>query len=295
MKSVTRFKTLILLSSVVLVTACSAIKLGYNNSATIAHTYLTSKVDFDSDQSARLKTSLNSLVSWHRINELPGLADELERAKKALRVEAGVNSRITSPQVQALSQAIRVSLRRTSDEAAPIFAQNMLGLWPNQVADIRSALDESNKDYREERLNIGPEEQRKKSAERMVERFERWLGKLDKAQLARIEQWAKTDIAKPEDRYKRRLERQNQFMSLVELAANRQIQSNKLSQDISKLLNGWQTPETAAEKIMFDARQQAVIELVVDVLNMASAKQRNNAADQAAGWAEDFLILASNR
>ncbi len=82
-------------------------------------------------------------------------------------------------------------------------------------------------------------------------------------------------------------------MILVEQAANRRIQQTKLSQEISKLLNGWQTPNNPADQKMFETRQADAIELTVDVLNMASTKQRNNAADRAAGWAEDFLILAS--
>lgn len=294
MKSGIRTRTLLLLGSVALLTACSAIKLGYNNSATIAHTYLTSKVGFDSEQSARLKTSLNGLVQWHRLNELPGLAKELETARNALHVPNGETRPIEARQVQILNESIRASLRRTADHAAPVIARNMLGLWPNQIADIQNALNESNKKYRDERITASEKERQKRSVERMAERFERWLGNLDQAQLARIEQWAETDVSKPEERYKKRLERQQQFMGLVEQAANRQITQAQLGEKISTLLNGWQTPSGSAEKALFAARQKAAVELVVDVLNMANATQRNNAADRAAGWAEDFLILASS-
>lgn len=275
--------------------ACSAIKLGYNNSASFAHTYLTSKVDFDSDQSALMKASLRNLVEWHRSNELPALAQELQKAQEILSPREGNVQPVTFEQVNNLNKAIRSSLRRTAEEAAPAIAKNMLGLWPNQIADIQAALDKSNADYREERLANKPEERVKKSVERMVERFERWTGDLNPAQVARIEQWARSGTNNPEINYRKRLERQQVFMQLVNKAANRQIDQAALSREISRLLNDWQTPVNTSEKAEFEARQQAAVELVVDVLNAGSLDQRRSAADRAASWAEDFQILASKQ
>jgi anion-transporting ArsA/GET3 family ATPase len=295
MKRVLQPKLIALLAAVALVGACSAIKLGYNNSASFAHTYITSKVDFDSEQSALLKTSLIEIVQWHRNAELPVLASELQTARQALAPRNGVLMPVNANQVQALNQAIRASLRRTANEAAPVIAKNMLGLWPNQIHDIQKALDKSNTEYREERLMLSPERRVRESAERMEERFERWLGTLNPVQVKQIEAWAKAENHRAESRYEKRLQRQQQFMALVNKAANRQIEQVTLSQEIANLLNAWQNPASAAEKQESEQRQKATIALIVDVLNSATAEQRNNAADRAAGWAKDFQILASNK
>lgn len=276
-----------------LLVACSAIKLGYNNSATFAHTYLTNKVDFDSEQSALLKTSLNNIVEWHRNAELPVLANELQTARQALAARNGVVTPVNAAQVQALNQAIRASLRRTANEAAPVIAKNMLGLWPNQIRDIQQALNKSNVEYREERLMQNAEKRVNESIERMTERFERWLGTLNPVQLKQIEAWARTETRWAESRYENRLERQQQFMDLVNTAANRQIDQATLSREIARLLNAWQTPSSPSDKQESEQRQKTTIALIVDVLNSATPEQRNNAADRAAGWAKDFQILAS--
>ena len=294
MKPVTLTRILLLMAGLAMLSACSAIKLGYNNSASIAHTYLTSKVGFDSDQSALLKTSLNEIVEWHRNAELPVLAGELQTARQALAVLDGVVTPVNASQVHALNMAIRASLRRTANEAAPVIAKNMLGLWPNQVSDIQEALNKSNTDYREERLMQSADERVRASAERMTERFEGWLGTLNPTQVQQIQAWAQREIRWAELRYERRLQRQQQFMALVNKAANRQIDQATLSQEIAYLLNAWQTPSTADEKQQSEQRQKATIALIVDVLNSATAKQRNTAADRAAAWAKDFQILASN-
>lgn len=294
MKTAIRPRTCLLMACVAVLAACSAIKLGYNNSASFAHTYLTSKVDFDSEQSAFLKTSLNEIVEWHRNAELPVLAGELQAARQALAARNGVVTPVNANQVQALNLAIRASLRRTANEAAPVIAKNMLGLWPNQISDIQKALDKSNVEYREERLMQSADQRVRESAERMTERFERWLGTLTPVQIKQIEAWARAETHRAESRYEKRLERQQQFMVLVNKAANRQIDQATLSQEIASLLNAWQSPACAAEKQESEQRQKATIGLIVNVLNSATAEQRNNAADRAAGWAKDFQILASN-
>lgn len=294
MKTAIRPRTCLLMACVAVLAACSAIKLGYNNSASFAHTYLTSKVDFDSEQSAFLKTSLNEIVEWHRNAELPVLAGELQAARQALAARNGVVTPVNANQVQALNLAIRASLRRTANEAAPVIAKNMLGLWPNQISDIQKALDKSNVEYREERLMQSADQRVRESAERMTERFERWLGTLTPVQIKQIEAWAGAETHRAESRYEKRLERQQQFMVLVNKAANRQIDQATLSQEIARLLNAWQSPASAAEKQESEQRQKATIGLIVNVLNSATAEQRNNAADRAAGWAKDFQILASN-
>ena len=83
-------------------------------------------------------------------------------------------------------------------------------------------------------------------------------------------------------------------MALVNKASNRQIDQTTLSQEIARLLNAWQSPSSAAEKQESEQRQKATIALIVDILNSATAEQRNNAADRAASWAKDFQIFASN-
>lgn len=295
MKFQIRSRTWLMLGTALVLGACSAIKLGYNNSATFAHTYLTSKVDFDNDQSALMKTSLRGLVEWHRNNELPLLAEELQKARLVLAPKGESLQPVTAAQVAALNQAIRTSLRRTADEAAPVIAKNMLGLWPNQIADIQEALNKSNQDYRDKRMASNAAERIEQSVERMAERFERWLGDLNPKQMATIEQWAKSAANNPEQNYEKRLKRQQVFMQLVSQSANRQIDQATLTREVSQLLNDWQTPANASEKKDFELRQQAVVDLVVDVLNAGNMEQRQNAAKRAASWAEDFQILASKQ
>lgn len=271
--------------------ACSAVKLGYNNSASIAHTYLINKVEFEPQQEVLLKTSLTALVAWHRQYELPVLALELSKARDILAPKNGVVQPISIDQLREVNQVLRDSLRRTADQVAPAMARNLLGLYPNQIQDIQRQLDKSNDDYREDRLAANTQQQWIENTERTVSRFERWLGKLTPQQRERIEQWARSNAQNAQANYDRRLARQQEFMNLVTLAANRQIDQASLSRELSVLLNRWQTPVTALEARQAKTRQEQALSMTVDVLNLASPKQRANAAKEAQQWANDFTIL----
>lgn len=282
-----------LIACIAILAGCSAIKIGYNNSATLAHIYLTSKIDLDSDQSVLLKTSLQEILQWHRTAELLYLAEELKNAQNVLLVHNGTVERVSADQVQTFNMAMRASFRRTASYAAPIIAKNMLKLRPNQIQSIQDALNKANNDFREKRLDQSVEFQKKKSVERMQERFERGFGSLNPVQEAFISKWAENDIKQAEEHYKTRLERQVQFVTLAKLAANQQINAISLSRELNNLLNAWQTPNTEREKIELAQREKAAMDLLLDIINSATAEQRNKAAEQAATWARDLQTLAS--
>ncbi|WP_370261062.1 DUF6279 family lipoprotein [Limnobacter sp.] len=273
-------------------TACSAIKLGYNNAPSLAHTYLSSAVDWDDKQSTQLRRSLENIVAWHRNNELTVIAAQLEQATIRLVNKPDSQNPITPVELEVYYTTIQGSLARTALAAAPEIAKTMLMLWPNQIQQIQRALDESNQEYREQRLQSNPGKRLEATAKRMEKRFERWLGSLNTTQRARIKQWAEQSQSYSEARYQQRLQRQEEFMRLVTLAANRQIEEAALSKQVATLLTAWQNPSTAQARQVAQARLADTLQLVADVLNTASPQQKQRAAERASGWAQDLTVLA---
>src|SRR3954471_5206943 len=60
------------------ITACSTVKLAYNNLDDIAYWWMDSYVDFGDEQAARVRADLARLHRWHRQKELPQLATLLK-------------------------------------------------------------------------------------------------------------------------------------------------------------------------------------------------------------------------
>jgi len=70
---------------VLVLSACSTVRLGYNQADTLALYFADSYLDLDSEQEAVWRESLKRLVSWHRQNELPLYSKELARVQQGLQ------------------------------------------------------------------------------------------------------------------------------------------------------------------------------------------------------------------
>lgn len=271
--------------------ACSAIKLGYNNSAALAHTYLTSSIDFNAEQSAKVRASLDQLIDWHRGNELETLANALLQAKQAVQAKNPPTG-LDRSAVSVLTESFENSLVRTAKQASPLIASNLLALYPNQVASIQARLDKSNRDYQRKWMPGQTEDWAAAKADRAAKRFERWFGRLNKAQHEAIAQWARLSDNDQQHAFERRLAQQAEFMRLVKLAANRQINQAALETEVFTLLTNWRNPSDPAEKLNYERRRASTIDLVVEVSRLASTKQLQAAVARADQWAGDFMTLA---
>jgi hypothetical protein len=65
----------------VILTGCSAVRLGYNNLPDIASWWLDSYIDFSDTQGPQAKAALQKLQTWHRKEELPAIAELLVQAQ----------------------------------------------------------------------------------------------------------------------------------------------------------------------------------------------------------------------
>lgn len=294
----------LLLGLVVISSACSTVKWTYNYVPSIAYSYINSKVDLDQEQSELLKTNLKQFLAWHRSNELPQLiknmesvqllmredhnnASPLKKASPATHWDSNLGT-IDQARVNEIYNAVAQSLERSANYMAPLIAESVLSLRPAQLAQIQNSLNESNKKYRQEHLQKDMKIRAKAARERMENRFDDWFNHLNKAQLARIQQWADKYAANAQLNYENRLKQQTSFMALFEQAANKQISKVELTQKLAAGLNTWQK---SPENTQYKTNRQEIIELITDLANQSNSEQRMHAANHAQKWIDDFLIL----
>ena len=294
----------LLLGLVVISSACSAVKLTYNNAPSIAYTYVNSKVDLDQEQSGLLKTNLKQFMAWHRSNELPQLVKNLEYVQLLMREDHSNASSLkkASPatpgdsnpgtidqaRINQVYNAVAQSLERSANYMAPLMAESVSSLRPAQLAQIQKNLDESNKKYSQEHLQKDMKIRAKAAREKMENRFDDWFNHLNQAQLARIQQWADKYAANAQVNYENRLRQQNSFMALFEQAANKRISKVELTQKLAAGLNTWQK---SLENTQDKTNRQEIIELITDLANQSNSEQRMHAANHAQKWIDDFSIL----
>ena len=62
-------------------TGCSLIKLGYGQASGLAYRWLDRYVDFDNEQSLKVRQALDEALAWHRRTQLPDYVQLLARAE----------------------------------------------------------------------------------------------------------------------------------------------------------------------------------------------------------------------
>ncbi|NBT54123.1 MAG: hypothetical protein EBT05_04355 [Betaproteobacteria bacterium] len=158
----------------ILLSGCSAVRLGYSQAPELAYWWLDSYFDFTQAQTTRVRADLAALHAWHRSNELPiylGLLDKLQRLTPG---------NVTPEQLCELYNEFLPRLNAAADQAEPTLTAVTLLLKPEQLAQLARQLDKRNETWREDWLDGTPGERRARHVKRLVDRAEGLYGRLDR-------------------------------------------------------------------------------------------------------------------
>ncbi|QJC57669.1 hypothetical protein HC248_02999 [Polaromonas vacuolata] len=169
-----------LLAVALLLPACSAVKLAYNQSPNLAYWYMDGYVDFTGVQSLQIKSDLAQLQTWHRQTQLPLYIALLQKIQTQLPGE------ISQAQACVLLDDVRAQLTTLSLQALPIARTLAVTLKPAQLAKMQSKFTQSNADYREEFIQITPMQLREKRVDLAISRSEMLYGRLDAKQISLV-------------------------------------------------------------------------------------------------------------
>ena len=271
------------------VVACSNVQLGYNWGDTIALYYLDSYLDLNAEQEQQVAKGLQQLLAWHRKNELPGYSAEL------MALQQSVGNELDVQQLLETNEFVRRSLERTALQAVPMLAELILSLKPAQLTHLREQLAEDNARYREESLAIDGEQQQQQRYQLLLEQLQPWLGQLDHQQLALLRlsnsHWPVTN----QFWYAERLARQQQMLSLLELAVTQKVNSAQLTKRLQAHIRGFERHRPAPRQEVIVAAREHVMDLIVALARQSSPKQRQQAQAHASGLIEDFSVLIAQQ
>lgn len=165
-----------LVSVVVALSACSAIKLGYNSLPQVSAWWLDRYLDFSDGQRQRVREDLERLQQWHRRQALPQLAALLQQLERLVPDQTSADA------VCALVPALRQHVVSLAEQAEPAAVTLALGLGSRQLEHLKRKYARNNADYREEWARLSPAELREKRFKQYVERMEMIYGSLGEQQ-----------------------------------------------------------------------------------------------------------------
>jgi len=155
--------------------ACSSLRLAYNNAPELGYFWLDRYVDFDKAQGKRVSAELEQLLRWHRSEELPLIAELLQNAQTlALQTPSG-------PQLCALNQTVLQRSEAIGLHAVPAAAAIVTTLTSQQLANLAKAYEKSNRKMREEWRSAQAQGMDNRTL-KSLERLEDMYGSLSSAQ-----------------------------------------------------------------------------------------------------------------
>jgi len=188
----------------VILTGCSAVRLGYNNLPDIASWWLDSYIDFSDTQGPQAKAALQKLQTWHRKEELPAIAELLVQAQTL------APQNITPEQACKIWEGAQVRVESFIQESSRLAAPVVSQLSAKQLKHLEKEWASRNEDWKKQWVQGTPDSRIKKRLDLAAERFNSFYGDLNLEQRQVLKQQFLQSTWSPEASYQRRLKRQQE-------------------------------------------------------------------------------------
>ncbi len=278
-----------LLALAVLLNACSAVKIAYNQAPELAYWYLDGYVDFNGNQMVQVKDELARLQAWHRQSQLPIYVDTLQK----LQQEVAAN--MSSERVCSVYSDVRRKLMAVSDRAEPAIAALASSMESHQVTQMEKRFEKSNKEYREDYIEASAKASRKKRYKQAVDRAEMLYGRLDDAQLDMIGRNIDQSYFDARLLYAERTRRQRDAIenlkNLIAAKQNGTQTAEKTKAAVRGVMDrSFNSPDAAYRSYQEKFTQDGCRDLA-EFHNTTNAGQRAHAVKTLARYEQDMKIL----
>jgi hypothetical protein len=159
-----------------LLTGCSAARLGYNNAPTLLYYWLDGYLDFDAAQSASVRESLQTLQNWHRKEELPLVAELL------VNLQPAASQNVAAEEVCRLVEYVTARVQAPLARATPDLVRISQTLTPAQMEHLAARYEKRNREWRDEWVDISPAKRADRRFTQALERAETFYGRMTDAQ-----------------------------------------------------------------------------------------------------------------
>lgn len=271
-----------------LLLGCTAVRLSYNNGETIVFWWLNAYVGFEPDQQSWTRKHIDTLFGWHRATQLKNYVLLLTLGQKQLQ-ENVTKEMLLADYEQAKKQAL-VSL----DQSVPALADLALSLRPQQLVQLQKKFVSNNEDYRKDYLRGDTVKRQAFRYKKILKQAESWFGPFSREQEQLIR---KASDARPLNNdmwLTERVLRQTELITLL-----LKIQTEKPSHDATMamlkayanaVLNHFDQAERVA---FFNNSTDSTIQMVAQIVNLASPTQKAHAHKKLQQWIDDLHFLGA--
>jgi hypothetical protein len=278
--------------ALLLLQACSAVKLAYDNAPEFIFWWMDGYVDFQGEQGPAVREELARLHQWHRANELPKLADLLRRVQTLAVLE------VTPTQVCGVFHDSRErynAVLRRAEGPALALASN---LRAEQLQRMEAKFRKINAEWQREWLKLNPAERLQRRIQTNTERAEEFYGKLEEKQITALRENLSASSFDPERSYAERQRRQQDLLATLRQLAGRGDGVAARAEGLGVLRayeDRLQNSPTLGYKAYSDNSTLEACKTMAALHNSTTPEQRRRAVARLAAYERDALELAGRK
>ena len=285
-------RTLLLTATLLVVTACSTVRLAYNQAPQLTYWWLDGFADFTPVQAPVVRQDIERFLDWHRNRELPAYAALLQQWQTLVMQD------ITPAQACTQFDAVRSALMRSSEMSLEPLTRMALSLSAEQLLTLQKKQAKSIDKFDKEFLRGSPEKRLDSRLEKAQERAEKLYGRLTPTQRERL----RRDLQmSPFDAQKTRLERVRSHTDMRQtIAALQNAHAGTTAEamapaalDISRqFIKRFQHSPLPGYKVYSDSMVNQACDSFASLHNSTNMQQRQQALKVLQGYEEDVRVLA---
>ena len=268
--------------------ACSTIKLVYNQSDDLLYWWVDAYVDLEGEQKASTREALGALQRWHRQQQLPEYVALLQKTRSMAQQD------ITASQVCAVTDEVKASFLTLLRQIEPAAARLGTQLKAEQLQHMRKRYDKTNKEWRSDWLEGSPEKRLRYRSKQALNRLEDFYGRLDDPQREVLNQWLSSSAFDATLNYSERERRQADSLHTLQRMAD----SGSVAA-AQGLLRAWTDRAFHSPNESYRSYSQALWQEnctgFAKLHNSTTPAQRQHLADSLRGYETDLKALISQK
>ena len=258
------------------------IKLAYNFLDWGLYWELKDYVKFNRDQRLQVKNEISQLIDWHRSDELPQYADELEK------LSIGLESGMTVEQLEKSYDNLRDSWQRIIIKTLPAAVDIISNLNDQQINDFIDMLIEKEGDDAKD-IESGTSARTLEEREAYVsEKVSDVIGELNEAQKALIAQWARR--MEPTKEFS--LVQAIKWRTRMQAAIAQRHDEQQLEKNLMVLFANPNQLRSANYRRVIEKNKHLVMQLLFDLNQTLTSQQRSKLVKKLNGFIADFRDLS---
>lgn len=268
-----------------LLTSCTT-KVAYNFLDWAIEWKVQRLVTLHGQQKHQMQQAVQEFHKWHRTTQLPAYADYLKSVETLLQ-QGPLTAAVIHAETDKIQLMLDDSINKILPDATAVLAQ----LTDEQVQQLMGRIAEEREEYREEYVDISKTKQIKKRHKEFEKYFSDWVGRLDAQQNKQVRQWAES--LKPYEALNLQQQKiwEDDLKKILAQRSDPELLLKALQGLTFHRSDNWQ-PEL--EKVM-DHNQVRTYEVLADLLNNLSDKQRKHLHDTLKKYQQIFLELAAGQ